>query len=138
MLLDTRDFGQIEYDENDIVKFIQPIYGFDEFTDYALISEVNTQGTFAWLQSIQDKDICFILAKPEPFNISYSFELDDDYTEKMGDGEFEIWLMMVIRPVLEESTVNLRSPVVINTNNNRAVQLLLVGDYPLRFPLYSN
>ena len=34
-------------------------------------------------------------------------------------------------------TINLKGPMIINTVNNRAVQLIVEDDYPVRFPIYD-
>ncbi|MDR0920348.1 MAG: flagellar assembly protein FliW [Oscillospiraceae bacterium] len=138
MLLNTRDFGEVVFEDNDIITFVQPLYGFEEFKTFALMSEDNTSGYLSWLQSSTEPSLCFILVNPESFKIDYSFDLEDYYVGKLGNGEYTVWLVGVIRENFEESTVNLRSPIVINQDNKKAVQVMLDSEYPVRFPIYSN
>jgi flagellar assembly factor FliW len=138
MLLKTRDFGEIEVADSDVITFTQPLYGFEEYDKFVLLSEDNTTGYLAWLQSTTEQSLCFILVNPDSFKIDYGFDLDDYYVDKLGDGDYSVWLIGVIKEVFDESTVNLRSPVVINRDNSQAVQVMLDSEYPVRFPIYSN
>ena len=38
---------------------------------------------------------------------------------------------------LREMTINLKGPIIVNTANNRAVQIIVDDDYPVRFPIYE-
>jgi len=137
MFVETRDSGEIEVFEEDIVNFSQPLFGFENYKSFALISENNTEGYLIWLQSVEEAQLCFILLKPEAFKIDFEFELADEYLALLDDGEYEVWLVAVIKDNFEESTVNLRSPIIINRNNHKAVQAMLDSSYPVRNPVYS-
>ncbi|GHU53087.1 flagellar assembly factor FliW [Clostridia bacterium] len=138
MLLKTRDFGEIEFPKSDVITLVQPLYGFEEYKTFALLSDSNTEGYLSWLQSTTDESICFILINPEAFQIDYNFDLDDHYVVKLGNGDYSVWLISVIKEPFINSTVNLRSPIIINQNNGKAIQAMLDSDYPVRFPIYSN
>lgn len=136
MLLKTRDFGEIDY-EGEIITFSQPLYGFEKYTNFVIISEENTNGYLAWLQSADEPSLCFIVLNPEAFEIDYSFEIEDEYLDKLGDGEYEVWLLTIIKDDFENATVNLRSPIIINRDNNKCIQAMLDSSFPLRCPVYS-
>jgi flagellar assembly factor FliW len=138
MIVKTRDFGEVEIDKEYILNFVQPIYGFEEFKSYALISQEDTEGVFARLQSVDDSGICFIIFNPDLLKDDYEFSLSDEYLETLGDGEYEVWVIAVIRDDITKATVNLRSPIIINTTNNHAVQAMLDTQYPIREPIFSN
>ena len=46
------------------------------------------------------------------------------------------WLMASIREPFSESTVNLKSPIVVNPQRHLAAQFILEEDFPIRYPLF--
>ena len=45
----TRDFGTIEVEKESILTFKQPIFGFEEYTKYVLISDADMGSGICWL-----------------------------------------------------------------------------------------
>ena len=41
MKIETRDFGILEIEEKNIITFKQPIFGFEEFTQFVLVNDSN-------------------------------------------------------------------------------------------------
>ena len=52
MIIKTRDFGEIEIDEKEIVTFKCPILGFDDFKEFIVLIDESIGENFAWLQSV--------------------------------------------------------------------------------------
>ena len=57
MNIETRDFGIVEIKDNNIITFKQPIYGFEEYTQYVLVTDSNMGNGICWLQSIEQKSV---------------------------------------------------------------------------------
>lgn len=133
MKLGTRDFGEVEVDEGDVITFEQPIFAFEEYKKYVMLyDQGNTQ--IVWLQSAEDKDLCFILVDPAVVIEGYSPSLPHDLSRKIGEGPTMMWLIMVVAPNFKDSTVNLKSPIVINPQSKRAVQIISEDSLPIRYP----
>ena len=60
MKIETRDFGILDIEENNIITFKQPLFGFEEYTQYVLVNDSNMGNGICWLQSIEQKNVCFI------------------------------------------------------------------------------
>ena len=60
----TRDFGEVEISEDDVITFIEPIFGFKDYSRFAVLTEESIGLDFAWLQSVEDASVCFILVNP--------------------------------------------------------------------------
>ncbi len=45
------------------------------------------------------------------------------------------WLIVSLREPFQDSTVNLRSPIVVNPELRQAAQFVLEGNLPIRHPL---
>lgn len=134
MEIQTRDFGKITIQEEDIVSFIQPIFGFEDMTKYVFLFDQSECSRFVWLQSIEDKDVCFILADPSVVKSDYKPALSKNDVGKLGDGENMLWLVMVVDDDFSKSTVNLKSPIILNLIHKKAMQIILDDNYPIRCP----
>ena len=131
----TRDFGKVEIADKDVLTFSQPVFGFDECCKYALLSDTEVGNGIAWLQSLEHPAICFILFDPSHLSAFYTPHLPDNIDSMVGEGELECWTIGVVPDNIEKATVNLKSPIIINKKTQRAAQIILDQDYPVRYPL---
>jgi flagellar assembly factor FliW len=133
----TRDFGEVEAAPEDIITFASPMFGFEDLTQYIfLFAEENTN--FVWLQSVENPHICFILADPKLVEDHYTPKLSADVQKQLGEGEYLFWLVVVVAQDFPKSTINMKSPVIVNLQTKRAVQTILDEDFPIRRPLVGS
>ena len=137
MKINTRDFGFIDANEKDIITFVKPILGFEEYTKFIMLMDDEIGNGFSWLQSVEEPQLCFVMANPELLETVYNPSVPDDVLETMGGEITEKWLMAVIKDDIKDTSVNLKSPVVINTNNFTGAQIVSEDDLPIRFGLFS-
>lgn len=135
MKIKTRDFGMIEIDEAQVFHFTQPIFGFDQFTDFVILHDEEIGESIGWLQSVQDPQLCFILMDPNAVAEDYQPDLPDNFDSLLGAGDCYCWLVAVVPENFRDATVNLKSPVFLNPNTGKGAQIILEGDYPVRFPI---
>ena len=135
MLIKTRDFGEIEVSEESIFHFTQPIFGFEEYTKYAILQDVEIGDHIAWLQSLQNSELCFILIDPSGLSDIFNPVLPQGSVRLLGEGDCFCWVIAVITENLSESTVNLKSPIFMNAETRLAAQIMLDADYPVRHPI---
>lgn len=131
----TRDFGEIQIDESSILEFQYPIFGFEQYKKYVFLSEESIGDDFVWLQSVEQPEICFLLVAPHVVISDYCPEIPQNIQNVLGDDDYMCWLIVVLKDTLEESTVNLKSPIVVNPMKKQAAQIILEADLPLRHPL---
>ena len=132
MKCNTRDFGEIEFSKEDIIEFIQPPFGFEEFKNYVLLFDDEDRTNLAWLQSIDNADLCFVLINTLALP-SYNPKFPAD--NKIGDGDFISFAICVITDDVKNATANLKSPIIINENSRLGTQIILNEDYPIRYYL---
>lgn len=138
MKIETRYFGEVEIDAAEVVRFVQPIYGFEALGEYALLSDSTMGDCFMWLQSIADKDTCFILVDPAVLSAPYNPVFTDATLRLLGGlcaEDAVVRLVAVIPDDFTASTVNLKCPIVINTTGRCAAQVMLEEDFPICAPL---
>ena len=136
MKLSTRDFGVIDVEETEIVTFTGPIYGFEEYRKFVFLYQEDVSEHFIWLQSVEKPDLCFILVQPGLIMDHYEPELPPEAASLLGEGEYMCWLLVSIREPFGSSTVNLKSPIVVNPALHQAAQFILDADLPIRHPLF--
>ncbi len=140
MIIQTRDFGPIEIDDRELLDFQQPIYGFEHLSRYALLSDPEIGSGFGWLQSVQEPEICFIIVQLAAVFPSYQPIIPAGVRRQLGfqpQEEIPCWGIAVIPAEFQNSTVNLKSPVLINPRPRHAAQIILDEDYPIRAKLLA-
>ncbi|MBR1752407.1 MAG: flagellar assembly protein FliW [Ruminococcus sp.] len=135
MQIETRDFGTAEINEKDIITFVKPILGFEDYTKFVMLMDQDING-FAWLQSTEEKELCFIIANPA-FIENYDPTIDKETIDALGGEVTEMWLMAAIKEDVVKTTVNLKSPILFNMNNFTAVQAVSEDDLPFRFAIFG-
>ncbi len=138
MTVDTRDFGSIELNENAVVEFRAPIFGFDGLRRFVLLSDDKAGPGLMWLQSLEDKEVCFILLDPMEIGIEYAPEISGETVELLQLDDAPIIRVIAVVPQdFKDTTVNLKSPIVINKKNQWAAQTILEAEYSIRMRLFD-
>lgn len=142
MNINTRAFGEVVIDDEKIIQFPSGIVGFSELTEFALIhDEEKGIGAIHWLQSVQEPG--FAMPVMDPLNVKpdYNPEVDDELLKQIGELDPEQVLILVTVTVpsdLTNMSVNLKGPIIINTAEKKACQVIVEGDEcPVKFPIYD-
>jgi len=140
MKVTTSRFGEIEIEEEDIVAFPKGLPGFDSYTKYVIVSPEQDE-PFAYLQSLQDKDLVFIITDPFLFYPEYDFELSESAVAELGiesPGNVLVRSIISIPNELDQATINLVAPIIINGETRLGKQVVLgKTPYQTRHPLFA-
>lgn len=135
MLVKSTRFGEIEVAEEMILQFPYGIPGFLEEKTFALLP-YELDSPFAFLQSVNEPDLTFMIVEPFTFFPDYDFELDDAVAKDLGIGEDnppQIFNIVRVPEKLEEMTINLLAPIIVNWHSRTAKQHVLEKtSYPVR------
>jgi len=138
--LNTRDFGEIEINEESIFEFPSGVFAFEDTRHFALISPLGDSVYPMWLQSADDVTPCFVVFDPTIIDESYEAVLSKSEKTLLDIKEDTNLRYLVIAKVPEdfrETTVNMKSPIVLNADNNTGAQFILANDYTFRLPIYK-
>ena len=119
-----------------LIHFPDGIYGFESIKDFIPLQE--DENKVIWALQAADKDYPTLIVV-DPFMVAsgYSPALTHDQEKLLGNPEKEdlcYLSVMVIRRRLEDSVVNLKSPIVINARRRTGMQVILDGsDYPVEY-----
>ncbi|MCL6601870.1 MAG: flagellar assembly protein FliW [Paenibacillus sp.] len=124
MFIKTAAWGSMEISEEQVYHFPKGIPGFQEELDFALIDL--EEGQFAQLQSLQTAELAFLLADPFVFYPQYEFDLpQNDMDELQIKDSVVIRSIVTIKNPLDQSTLNLLAPVVLNPDTRMGKQVVL-------------
>jgi len=136
VIIETSRFGQLEVDQDRLITFDEGILGFPTQREYALVQTGHGSG-FYWLQSVCTPDLAFVVCDPRLFvpDFQVPVKLEDLQCIEMTEAE-EAQVFVIVNKVGDLLTGNLQGPLVVNTVNRRARQLVLSDKrYSTRHPL---
>ncbi len=141
MKLQTKYFGEIEYDADDILTFPNGLYGFDNEREFLLIPFEGSHCTLLSLQSRMTPGLAFILMDPFALKPDYLPVLQKPELSALGvrdSGDLCYYVMCVVKEPTLDSTVNLKCPVAINPTTRVSAQVILeTNQYEMRHLLSS-
>jgi len=126
MKVNTKAFGLIEVDEKQKIKIPQGLFGFDDYADYVLLDAEHQP--FFWLQSVDEKEIAFVLINPFLFRPDYEVNITNEELAEIGINSPDNALIFVIVTIPQDGspmTANLQGPLVINKDNMTGMQAVL-------------
>ncbi len=138
MRIDSDRFGILEVPDNKVIKMKKPILGFENLTRYVLVEQDDFQ-PFLWLQAVDNPAVAFIVVNPVLFCADYRIAI---HSKEVADlritsvQNVEIYVIITVPKKIEDMSLNLQGPILINAKNRLAKQLVLVNsDYRIRQPL---
>ncbi|MFA1512140.1 flagellar assembly protein FliW [Priestia aryabhattai] len=129
MKISTSYHGDIEIDNQQTLTFNQGIPGFLDETEFIILPLPEAEA-FQVLQSIQTKELAFIITDPFQFFLDYDFQLEPQEIEKLQLQQAEdaaVYVMLTMSDSVEKITANLQAPVIINTKQQLAKQVILMN-----------
>jgi flagellar assembly factor FliW len=110
-----------------------PMPGFPAHREFVLV-RLNDDGLLYAFTSIEDPDLRFLVAPPEPFFPDYAPEIEDEVFAALNTKDpNRLLLLVVITAGVDETTANLLAPIVVDRDSMRAMQVVLTGSgFPVR------
>jgi len=134
----TTLLGEIQVEEKDMIDFPSGIPGFDHLRKFVIL-QPEAAKPFAFLQSVEEKDLSFIVADPFEFYPGYEFtlaEADQQFLEVSAPEDVAVYCIVTAKTSLAEATMNLLAPVVINISKRIGKQIVLhCTGYKTKHPL---
>ncbi len=129
MIVNSRDFGQVELADDSILHATVPILGFEDYKDFVMLSDDEVGEGIFWLQSVEEPNICFILIHASVFS-DYNFAVTDEMRKflSLKDGDTPpCYLIAVLKG--GETTINKKAPLLFGSDARVFGQFLLEEDY---------
>lgn len=139
MKLQTKYFGQIDYEAEDVVTFPVGLFGFEEEHEFLLLPFEGGAGSLLCFQSVQTPALAFVAMDPFSLLPDYAPVLQPQELKELGvkdSQELGFYVLCVVKKPVSDSTVNLKCPVAIHPDTRVARQVILEADaYEMRHPL---
>ena len=127
---ESRRVGIIEVEKSDIVTF-EPLPGFPGRTQF-VVMEHDEGSEMAWLVSMEDPDLAFVVAAPWTFFPNYDPPVEREHLATLGiEKRSEVELLSIVTLSGKSIYMNLAAPLLINAITRRGLQL--ISDNP-RYP----
>ena len=111
---------------HDAIHFEEGMYGFEGVREFELIQR-DPGNPFMWLRATSG-EVCFVVMDPRLVDPEYDFDLPEEAMKKLDaskNSQFVVLSIVVLPKDLKDMTINLKSPVVINTENRHAMQFII-------------
>jgi flagellar assembly factor FliW len=108
-----------------IIDMAVPMPGFPAHQQFVLV-RLNDEGLLYAFTSIQDPDLRFLVAPPEPFFPDYAPEIENEVFAALNTKDPDrLLVMVVITAGVNETTANLLAPIIVDRDSRRAMQVVL-------------
>lgn len=127
MKIDSRPFGEIEINDDDIISFPEGIFGFEGLKSYVLLESSN-KGAFYWLQSVESHELAFLVINIRTLLTDYRPLVSTEHLSLIKCEDLqnaEMWGIVTIpEGAPENMTINLQGPLLINVAENLGGQFI--------------
>jgi len=135
--LQSKYFGEVEYEPGDLVHFPAGLFGFEEEREFLLLPFEGSNGGMLCLQSVKTPALAFVVLDPFTLDPGYAPELEKEDLRQFGvkeTGELGFYVLCAVKNPVSESTVNLKCPLVVHPETREARQVIMER-YEMRHPL---
>ena len=142
----SQALGAVEVRPESVLAMAEPLAGFPDTTQYALIEHTREGGAAAgsvfWLQAVERPFHAFVVTDPWGVHPEYAPEISDADAQQLGLSSFEdarVFGILTVPRNPSEITINLRAPVVVNVPQKLAKQVVVLNDqYSTRHPMHGS
>jgi len=138
-MIQTKYHGDVEINKESILHFEKGIPGFEDEKEFVILPLSEDQ-TFAVMQSVNTPYIAFVVTSPFNFFKNYDFNLEEATVEELElktEEDVVVYSILTVEDPFENTTANLQAPVIINTSNMKAKQVILNdGQYKTKHPIF--
>ncbi len=138
MEINSKLLGIIEYASDNIIRFDEGLIGIPEKKNFILIEKEDFK-PFSYLQSVDDPAFVLVVINPMMVEKEYRFDIHKDdlnAIDIMSEDDFSLLAIVIFAKKIENITVNLKAPILINIHTKKALQIILQNDdYSVEEPL---
>ncbi len=120
--------GELEIDEEKVVRFEKGIPGFESLRDFIVVEKEESY-PILWLVSLDSPNVAIPVIDPWLIRVDYTVDIDEETVKELeieGMEDLRILAVLVI-PVgnPKDMTINLMAPIVINKRTGKGKQIIM-------------
>jgi flagellar assembly factor FliW len=139
MQIESTRFGTLEIRDDAVITFPEGLIGLPG-RRWALIAQTEASA-FLWLHSVEDPAVALPVTTPWLFFGGYEVQVSDADAARIGletPAGADIFCVVRAAEQLEDFTINLRGPIVVNAAARLGCQVINdAGSYDVRQPLFA-
>lgn len=142
MLVKTKFFGEVDLPEEKILTFERGLIGLSEYKRFTILYDCEKESSnIFWLQSVEEPTLALPVVRPQLVKEDYNPVVEDELLKHIGELTEEnlvIFLTMTVPQDIKQMSVNLKAPIVINTDTGKAAQIIVENqDYEVKYKVYD-
>lgn len=141
MVVNTRLFGEIDVQDDKIITIDKGIIGFPDMKLFTLVFDAEKDSkNIMWLQSLDETAFAMPVMVPNKVVEDYNPTIEDELLKPLGELNPDNTYVLVTVKVpskIEDMTINLKAPIIINTDTLIGGQIIVEDDVEVRFPIYD-
>lgn len=140
MKIEIDYIGEVEYSENDVFNFPNGLYGFEDCKKFLIVQNPHMEIPFYYFVSLDKDHLMFVMTNPFLFVEEYDFDIPDKLVLELEIDAVEdvtIYTLVVIPDNPQESTANLKAPLVVNHNMMVGAQCILNENFSSKHLLFG-
>ncbi|SFL89115.1 flagellar assembly factor FliW [Paenibacillus sp. 1_12] len=138
MKINTLYFGELEYSKQEMFHFSNGLPGLEEHRDFLLIP-MEEGVPFSYLQSLDEGSLSILVTNPFDYFHDYDFSMNEGTQFELQieqPEDIEVWSAVTVTEDLNEVTVNLLAPIIVNSKKKLGRQIILHDSgYTTKHPL---
>ena len=131
MKIQTSNFGEVQINEDKIINFPEGLPGFENEKEFFIIFNEDEDNPFHFLQSLKNPELSFVILNPFEIFGDYDILLPDTAKSKLkieSEADVAIYTIVVMPEDITKTTTTLLGPIIINTKEKLAKQVILEED----------
>ena len=142
MRVETKLFGVIEIADDKVITLTRGLIGFPQMQHFTLIYDEQKQnrGTIMWFQSLDEPEFAMPVVDPSSICEDYNPTVNDELLSAIGELNDENLFVLVTIKVpsdITKMTINLKGPIIINSDTRLGEQIIVEDDVDMRFLIYD-
>lgn len=141
MVVNTRLFGEIDVQDDKIINIDKGIIGFPDMKLFTLVFDSEKEEkNIGWFQSLDETAFAMPVIDPKKILDDYNPTIEDELLKPLGELTPDNTYVLVTVKVpsnIEDMTINLKAPIIINTDTLIGGQIIVEDDVEVRFPIYD-
>ncbi len=133
--------GRIEYQLEEVITFEGGLYGFEAQHRFIIV-QGGTDSIFSYLQCIEAPFTTFVVCQPRDAVLDYVLSMERrDYDALGFENEADMLILTIatIPEKIEDLSINLLGPIVINTKNKMGKQVIdQNSEYVTKHKIYQS
>ncbi len=135
MQIQTRHFGPVEIEVDDVLLFPRGIIALGECRHWVLLADEENPA-LAWLQCVTQPEIALPVVSPRRFVPDYQVRVTRGQLSPLELSQFDqAYVLAILSRGDRELTLNLKAPVIINLGRRIGRQVITTDEQPVALEL---